>query len=158
MGIDPPPRLEGKCITVGKFTQRPAVELLSSAQGSLREAHQSSLPHDRYAAAHLAALRTAAAVLADRAQVAAGPRRHRIRSVWEVLPQVAPEFAEWAEFFAAGARKRASAEAGIPCVTAREADDLMRDAERFLTYVAGALNLLEQSCIPVANARLQRVG
>ena len=64
---------------VGKFTQRPAVELLYSAKESLREAGQSLLPQDRYAAAHLAALRTAAAVLADRAQVATSPRRHRIR-------------------------------------------------------------------------------
>jgi hypothetical protein len=78
--------------------------------------------------------------------------------VWEVLPQVAPEFAEWADFFAAGARKRASAEAGIPCVTAREADDLIRDAERFLLQVAETLNLLKQSSIPLGNARLQRVG
>ncbi len=143
---------------MGKFTQRPAVELLYSAKESLGEAGQSFLPQDRYAAAHLAALRTAAAVLADRAQVAASPRRQRIRSVWEVLPQVAPEFAEWADFFAAGARKRASAEAGIPCVTAREADDLIRDAERFLLQVAETLNLLEQSSFPLGNARLQRVG
>ena len=143
---------------VGKFTQRPAVELLYSAKESLCEAGQSLLPQDRYAAAHLAALRTAAAVLADRAQVAVSPRRYRIRSVWEVLPQIAPEFAEWADFFAAGARKRASAEAGIPCVTAREADDLIRDADRFLLQVAETLNLLEQSSIPLGNARLQRVG
>lgn len=143
---------------VGKFTQRPAVELVYSAKESLCEAHQSPLPHDRYAAAHLAALRAAAAVLADRAQVAAGPRRHRIRSVWEVLPRIAPEFAEWADFFAAGARKRASAEAGIPCVTSREADDLMRDSERFLLQVAETLNLLEQSSIPLGSAHLQRVG
>jgi SAV_6107-like HEPN len=154
----PPPRLEGTHIMMGKFTQRPAVELVYSAKKSLGEAHQSPLPHDRYAAAHLAALRAAAAVLADRAQVDTGPRRHRIRSVWEVLPRIAPEFSEWADFFAAGARKRASAEAGIPCVTAREADDLLRDSERFLLRVAETLNLLEQSSIPLVNARMQRVS
>ena len=142
----------------GKPHQRPAVELLHSAQESLREALHSFIPHERYAAAHLAALRTAAAVLADRAQVASGSRRQRIRSAWEVLPGVAPEFTEWAAFFAAGARKRASAEAGIACVTAREADDLVRDAERFLVQVAMSLGLLEQSTIFVSNSQLQHAG
>lgn len=140
----------------GKSHQRPAVELLHSAQESLREALHSFIPHERYAAAHLAALRTAAAVLADRAHVISGPRRQRIRSAWEVLPRVAPEFSEWAEFFAAGARKRASADAGIACVTAREADDLVRDAERFLIQVATSLHLLEQSTI--YNSQLQHAG
>lgn len=144
--------------TATHLSRNSAAELLFAAQGSLREALHASFPHDRYAAAHLAALRTAAAVLADRARVTPGARRHRIRSVWEIVPQIAPEFTEWAEFFAAGARKRASAEAGIPCVTTREADDLMRDAERFLTQVAGTLGLLEQSVIPMGTARLQRVG
>jgi len=43
---------------------------------------------------------------------------------------------EWAAFFAAGAAKRAAAEAGVThAVTAREADDLVRDVETFLTVV-----------------------
>jgi hypothetical protein len=46
---------------------------------------------------------------------------------------------EWASFFAAGASKRAAAEAGLPVVTAREADDLLRDAERFLALVEDLL-------------------
>ena len=141
---------------IGKPHQRPAVELLHSAQESLREALHSFIPHERYAAAHLAALRAAAAVLADRAHVVSNSRRQRIRSAWEVLPAVAPEFTEWAAFFAAGARKRASADAGIACVTVREADDLVRDAERFLIQVATSLNLLEQSTI--YNSQLQYAG
>lgn len=142
----------------GKFTKRPAEDLLYSAQDSLQEATVALMPQDRYAAAHLAALRTAAAVLADRAQVAVGPRRQRIRSAWELLPEVAPEFGEWAEFFAAGARKRASAQAGIPCVTAREADDLVRDAERFLLQVADSLHCLKQSTIPIGRTQFLRVS
>lgn len=137
-------------------TSRPAAELLYSAQESLAEARQSFFPHDRYAAAHLSALRTAAAVLADRAQVGNGSRR--IRSAWEILPRVAPELTEWAEFFAAGARKRASAEAGIACVTTREADDLVRDAERFLAQVADSLGLVEQSTIFTGQSRLRHAG
>lgn len=133
---------------VGKFTRRPALELLHCAQGSLQEAMAAHTPHERYAAAHLGALRAAAAVLAARAQVAlspnGSPRRQRIRSAWEVLTEVAPEFGEWAIFFAAGAQKRASAQAGIPCVTSREADDLVRDSQRFIFEVAASLDALVQ--------------
>ena len=102
---------------------------------------------ERYAAAHLAALRTAAAVLAVRARPA---DRRGPRNVWSLLPQVAPELAEWAAFFAAGAGKRAAAEAGLSrAVTAREADDLLRDAQTFLALVETTLGLAHQ---PVAAA------
>ena len=58
---------------------------------------------------------------------------------------VAPELGEWASFFAAGAAKRAAAEAGIPrVVSAREADDLMRAAEQFVAVVEVALGLAHQ--------------
>ena len=64
-----------------------------------------------------------------------------------VLPQVAPELTEWAAFFAAGAAKRAAAEAGLTrAVTAREADDLLRDAETFLAVVETTLGLAHQRC------------
>ena len=60
----------------------------------------------------------------------AGPPQ---RNAWVLLAEVAPEFAEWAAFFSAGAAKRAAAEAGSRrAVTEREADDLVRDADRFL--------------------------
>ena len=56
------------------------------------------------------------------------PARRRPRSAWVLLGQVAPELGEWATFFAAGAAKRAAAEAGLShAVTEREADDLVRD-------------------------------
>ena len=59
-----------------------------------------------------------------------------------LLAEVAPELAEWATFFAAGAAKRAAAEAGSTrAVTEREADDLLRDADRFLGVVEHALGL-----------------
>jgi hypothetical protein len=79
-------------------------------------------------------------VLACRARPAGGARRSRPTSAWVLLSAVAPELAEWAEFFAAGARKRSAAEAGLPhAVTAREADDLLRDAEQFLLLVETTL-------------------
>ena len=53
-----------------------------------------------------------------------------------LLGQVAPELGEWATFFAAGAAKRAAAEAGLSrAVTEREADDLVRDVGAFLAVV-----------------------
>ncbi|MGH3715638.1 MAG: SAV_6107 family HEPN domain-containing protein, partial [Micromonosporaceae bacterium] len=83
-------------------------------------------------------------VLAARARPAP-KRRGRPTSVWALLAIVAPELSEWAGFFATGAAKRAAAEAGIPrTVTAREADDLVRDAGRFLVVVESTLELGNQ--------------
>jgi hypothetical protein len=46
-------------------------------------------------------------------------------------------------YFAAGAEKRAAALAGLrSAVTAREADDLIRDARTFLALVETTLGLL----------------
>ncbi len=57
-----------------------------------------------------------------------------------LLGQVAPELGEWATFFAAGAAKRAAAEAGLShAVTEREADDLVRDVAAFLAVVETGL-------------------
>jgi hypothetical protein len=121
----------------------PAGTLLALARRGLVEAGAAATPGERYAAAHLSALRVAAAVLACRARPETGPvRRGRPTSAWVLLSSVAPELAEWAGFFAAGATKRANAEAGLPsAVTAREADDLVRDAEAFLRMVEGSIGL-----------------
>jgi hypothetical protein len=68
-----------------------------------------------------------------------------------LLAEVAPELAEWATFFAAGAQKRAAAEAGSRrAVTEREADDLVRDADRFLATVETTLGLTGHAPIRVA--------
>ena len=107
---------------------------------SLREAMTDSDVPSRYAHAHVSALRAAAALLAARALPT--PARKRQRNAWVLLAQVAPELSEWASFFAAGASKRAAAEAGSTrAVTEREADDLVRDADRFLGVVEAALGL-----------------
>ncbi|MBO0868535.1 MAG: chromosome segregation protein SMC, partial [Micromonosporaceae bacterium] len=69
-------------------------------------------------------------------------RRGKLTSVWTLLTLVAPELGEWAAYFSSSAAKRAAAEAGIPrVVTAREADDLVRSAESFVTVVELALGL-----------------
>lgn len=126
-------------------TSRPAHELLASARRSLTEASIATTAGERYAAAHLGALRAAAAVLASRGRPSS--RRSRVLSVWVVLPQVAPELGEWADFFAAGARKRAAAESGLDVVSHREADDLVRDADSFLTRVCEVLDVPCQSAM-----------
>ncbi|MCM2418853.1 MULTISPECIES: SAV_6107 family HEPN domain-containing protein [unclassified Streptomyces] len=120
-----------------------ALDLLTQAHLGLDEAAVLETPNERYATAHLAALRTAAAVLAVRGRPEPGPRRRqRIRSAWEVLPEVAPELSEWSAMFEYGARRRARAEAGIEgAATWRDADDLLRAAGMFLRLVERMLVL-----------------
>ncbi|MFG2644158.1 SAV_6107 family HEPN domain-containing protein [Streptomyces sp. NPDC048370] len=120
-----------------------ALDLLAQARAGLDEAVGLDRPNERYATAHLAALRTAAAVLAVRGRPETNPRkRTRIRSAWEVLPEIAPELTEWSALFASGAARRARAEAGIPgAATRRDADDLVRDAAMFLRLVERLLVL-----------------
>jgi hypothetical protein len=124
---------------------------LERSASSLREAITSTDVGMRYAHAHVAALRATAALLAARARPTVTPRRGRAqRNAWVLLAEVAPELAEWAAFFAAGAAKRAAAEAGSRrAVTEREADDLVRDADRFLGLVEESLGLDRHLPIPV---------
>jgi hypothetical protein len=121
--------------------------LFAAARAGLTDAAAAQVPRERYALAHLAALRAAAAVLAARARPA--QTRRRPVSAWQVLATVAPELQEWAEFFAVGATKRAAAESGRPVASRREADDLMRDAARFLETAETYLGLAHQ---PVLSA------
>ena len=131
-------------------------ELLQIARRGLVEAGTSRTPAERYATAHLAALRAAAAVLACRMRPGSG--RRGPRSVWVVLPEVAPELGEWAAFFAAGAGKRAAAEAGLPAVSTRDSDDLLRDATAFLALVEATLGLSHQPFLPSTQPPFPLVG
>ena len=108
-----------------------ALDLLDRSRHSLLEAcHSRDIAH-RHRQAQLGALRAAAAVVAARTTPGgpAGPR-----SLWELLPAVAPELAEWAGFFAAVASHH-----GSP--SAREADDLLRQSETFLDLACRSLGL-----------------
>ncbi len=125
--------------------QDAAVACLERAERALVAAGTTTEHTERYASAHVAALRTAAAVLAVRAR----PHPRGERNAWVLLTRVAPELGEWAAFFAAGAGKRAAAEAGLAhAVTTREADDLLRDAECFLRVVEQLLDLPRQPALP----------
>ena len=123
---------------------------LARSAESLREAITTTEVPLRYAQAHVAALRATAALLAARATPLTGRSRRRPaqKNAWVLLAEVAPELAEWAAFFSAGAAKRAAAEAGsVRAVTEREADDLVRDADRFLGLVEEALGLTRHASV-----------
>jgi len=143
-----PPLLPAPPSASGRAPARSSTSLLHAAWRGLAEAASAGTPNERYSLAHLAALRAAAAVLAARARPEQR-RRGRPVSAWNLLVVVAPALREWASFFAAGASKRAAAEAGLPVITIREADDLLRDAERFLSHVE---DLLHQSSQPPLHA------
>jgi hypothetical protein len=110
---------------------------LSRARQALVQAEEASTPESRFLAAHLAALRVAAVVLAVRSRPA---RAGRPRNAWRLLAEVAPELAEWASFFAATEAERDAVRAGATgVVSRREADDLLRDTACFLGLVEHAV-------------------
>jgi hypothetical protein len=113
---------------------------LRRARSSLAEAELARRPSDRYLAAHLAALRVVAIVLSHRAPSTVGRSTGRPQNAWRMLAEVAPELAEWAAFFAATEGKRDAIRAGATSiVSAREADDMVRDATAFLRLVERAV-------------------
>ncbi|WP_375487135.1 SAV_6107 family HEPN domain-containing protein [uncultured Jatrophihabitans sp.] len=118
-----------------------ALGLLEQARAVLAEADRADDAGERFRLAHLSALRSAAAVSAQRGWPA-GARR-RLLSVWVLLERVAPEYGDWASFFAAGAPVRAAVEAGAwSAVSTRTADDQVRAAHEFLTLVEDTVGLL----------------
>ena len=88
-------------------------------------------PADRYVAAHKSAEELALVV------ISATPGRVRGRhDVWELLARRAPHLGEWAAFFGYLSTRVQVVAAGERAIVAeREADDLVRDLERFTTDV-----------------------
>ena len=123
----------------------PCSSWLDRSRASLVAACRTGSVSDRFVEAHLAALRAAAALLAARSRPS---RRSRLRSVWEVLPEVAPELTEWAVFFASTAQQRAVLERGARVPTTREADDLLRQSETFHSLIRACLGLPPTSPLP----------
>ena len=116
-----------------------AAASLERADRALAEARTEIHADRRYVSAHVAALRATAAVLSVRTRPQSMRRQ---TNAWVLLERVAPELAEWAAFFAAGAAKRAAAEAGhVRVVSDRDADDLVRDVEQFLRVVERLVGL-----------------
>lgn len=112
---------------------RTVVQLLGAAHDELRVAQAESDPGERFRSAHLGALRAAAAVLALRAR---SRRTSRPTDAWTLLASVAPEYGEWAAFFAAHSATRSAVEAGVRGrVSQRDADDMVRQADLFLALI-----------------------
>ncbi|WP_203566903.1 SAV_6107 family HEPN domain-containing protein [Aestuariimicrobium ganziense] len=86
----------------------------------------------RYVAAHQAAVRAADLVLRARTGRGVAPG---VIDPWVLVARYAPELGEWASFFAATSVRRRLIGQGRAHATTREADDLVRDAERFCTEV-----------------------
>jgi hypothetical protein len=106
---------------------RSPAELIALARKGLAEA-PSEAPA-RFAAAHLSALRAAAALVAHRGQPAPG-RSRRITSVWVLVTVVAPELGEWAAWFAAASKAAPIAE---------HADRVADHAARWIAAVEEAI-------------------
>jgi len=121
-------------------TSRSAASLVEQARAMLRDAEHAGESGEQFRLAHLAALRGAAALFAERARPAG---RRRLVSAWVLVEAVAPELAEWSAYFAGTAGKRAAVEAGARSVVSqREADDQVHAAEQFLVLVEQSLGLL----------------
>ena len=132
----------GATAASGGPTAASALELVERSRADLLQACHSRGIAQRYQHSQLAAMRAAAALVSARAVPTgqAGPR-----SLWDLLPSVAPELTEWAGFFAAVTSRHPSLAGSVPAVpgqiTAREADDLLRQAETFVELVCRALGL-----------------
>jgi hypothetical protein len=112
--------------------------MLSQARELLVAADVAEDTHDRFRHSLAAARYSAVGVLSGRgADPLCGG------DVWRRLPLVAPELAEWAAFFAAAAAKQRAADQGVCQLSAREADDLFRDAQTFHVDVVRRLRRQE---------------
>ncbi len=91
----------------------------------------------RFLHAHMAAIRSASAVLALRAL--GSRRRGRPRSVWEQLADAGEEWERWAARFEVAAQLRAAIDAGrIGELDGAVADDAVWAADEFVADVAAA--------------------
>ncbi len=123
-----------------------ALVLLRLARNDVALGHRTPEAAQRFPVAWRAAMHAASGVLAVRARPAPEPphlspvQAPRPRTdIWSVLEQAAPEWSEWAHYFAATTRRRIRRGTGVRTVTPREADDLLRNAEIFLDLVEASL-------------------
>lgn len=113
-----------------------ALELVERARADLLEASHSRDVTERHRQSRLGAMRAAAALVSARGR---GVRSGGPQSLWELVPAVAPELTEWAEFFAVATAPAEPLQR--TAVSAREADDLLRQAETFIGLVCRRLGL-----------------
>lgn len=98
----------------------------------MRTSDPASHPADRYVHSHRQAEQIALKV------ISASPRQFRGRhDVWDLLGLVAPALGEWATFFGyLSTRVEVAAAGEHAIISEREADDLVRDLERFTADAA----------------------
>lgn len=115
----------------------PKVEdLLALARSSLAWAEAAERSDVRFGHALTSAKRSAAALLASGRP---GTTAEVDADIWLATTRRAPELAEWAAYFAAAAAKARGAGLEQYLISAREADDLVRDARAFLVLVSARL-------------------
>ncbi|MDT0214853.1 SAV_6107 family HEPN domain-containing protein [Rothia sp. ARF10] len=112
----------------------PALALLEQSRQCLAQAYAAELATARFVASQDAAMRAAAALVAQQGR--RGPQ-----DLWPLLARHTPELGEWADFFALAAVHRQEVESHARRVSVREADDLLRSAETFLGLVTSALGM-----------------
>lgn len=136
--MDDHARTDARTALARRLGRDRAVTLVVHALALLDEAAAES-GGDRFVRAHLAALRAAGAVLADRGRP---PRRRgaaRSLSAWVQLPHAAPELASWALLFAGAAPLRAAVENGRAVVDPATADRHLGHAATFVAEVSSSL-------------------
>jgi hypothetical protein len=132
---------DGATLAVRPPVSRSAISLAEQARSLLAQARAAASAADRFRLAHLAALRTAAALFAERSRPGLGKRR--LVSAWILVESVAPELSDWAAYFADTAGKRAAVEAGaVSVVSSRDAEDQMHAAEQFLALAERSLGFM----------------
>jgi hypothetical protein len=109
----------------------PTLALLESARQELTAGRSDTSAIGRHVAAHLAALRAAAAVIT--ARLGPAKRRRRPQNIWELLPRVEPALGGWAAYFADAGRRAATEARVAHAVSRQEADELLRDSEIFVS-------------------------
>lgn len=125
-----------RTVEAGGVTTAPAalpagvLALLAQAHECRWEAEQTTEPAESYVSAHIAAFRAATALVLLRSR---NRTRSRPASVWALLTEVAPEFGEWSEYFAARTDRRAAADAGISNLTRAEAAELVARSGEFVS-------------------------
>ncbi len=135
-----------------------ALALLESARHGLADAGDTPDPGGKYVAAHLAALRAAAAVVTAKAEPGQGRRRSAPRSVWELLPRVEPDAGRVGRVLRRRGREAGRRRGGLSrAVSASEADDLLRDAEIFLSLAESVLGVPSAPLLHCA-CRLRRAN
>ena len=113
-----------------------ALTRLLEARAHLRQAARENSPARCYAAAYLAALRAATAIALERSRFA----DRRPQSAWKLLSDAAPEYVQWAEFFAARSQRRVLAESGTTAITSAEAAEMLGRATEFLQAASRGLS------------------